>query len=282
MPVIRCYRADKDRIFTLAGSIRGMNDGPLTRARFGGWTYNNCNLLCVSRDGKHLFVRDALGKGMWRYVDIEAGMVNTLAPWHHYKGGYFIIARDKSGEIYAFITSGEEHPDCKGYKKLKMTPSKAMNSAWFAFDRYALDVENMKFYWHCRGPVMVTDLKTGEIYCLTSKDNKARPINTSGHLETTCFLCPTGMSISPAGRFLFVGQGDGSSCFRLDLEKKYATVFGVLDSGGFGWRETDDKNSCKMTGSTGWPAAVVYTSDGRGYWANCWGLYLLTPIERRK
>src|SRR5574341_1859616 len=39
-PVIRCYRRDRDRVVTVAGSVRGLSDGPLDRARFGGWSYN--------------------------------------------------------------------------------------------------------------------------------------------------------------------------------------------------------------------------------------------------
>ncbi|MCX7805435.1 MAG: hypothetical protein N3A38_09640 [Planctomycetota bacterium] len=276
-PVIRRYSPKTDRVETIAGSLRGLADGPISRARFGGWTYNSTNLICVSGDGRHLFVRDALGKGLWRYVDLEAGTVTSLGQWHHFKGGYFIIAKDRMGDIYAFVTSGEEPPDCRGYKKLKVAP--CLRNGWYAFDRYALDVEKMRFYFHCRGPVTMVDLKTGEGTVITGK-GKERPINTSGPLETTVFLCPTGMSLSPAGRFLYVGQGDGSSCYRLDLEKKQALVFGGVDDGGFGWRETGDrKNSCQMTGCTGWPAATVFLPDGRGYWANCWGMYALTPLK---
>jgi sugar lactone lactonase YvrE len=279
-PVIRRYSPATDRVTTLAGSIRGLADGPLSRARFGGWTYNNTSLLCVSGDGKHLFVRDALGKGQWRYVDLEAGTVTSLGQWHHFKGGYFVIAKDRTGRVFAFVTSGQEPPDCRGYTRLKVVPSAAMNGQWLAFDRYALDAENMRLYWHCRGPTMATDLRTGEVTCLTAKDRNERPINTSGPLESTTFLCPTGMALSPAGRYLYVGQGDGSSCFRLDLQAKTARVWGGLDGGGFGWRETGDKkNSCQMTGCTGWPAATVFIPDGRGVWATCWGLYWLKPLE---
>jgi RNA polymerase sigma-70 factor (ECF subfamily) len=280
-PVIRSYRADTNRVVTVAGSIRGLADGPLARARFGGWAYNKTNLICVSGNGKHLFVRDCFGKGQWRYVDLEAGTVTSLGLCHHYPkggrtGGYFIIARDRMGDVYAFITDGQDPPDCKGYKKLKVAPLK--KEAWYDWDRYALDVEKMRLYFHCRAPVNAYDLKTGEIACITSADNKARPINTSGPLETTCFLCPTGMALSPAGRYLYVGQGDGSSCFRLDLEKKQALAWGGLDDGGFGWRDTANRK-CDMTGSTGWPAATVFIPDGRGFWANCWGLYALTPMK---
>jgi RNA polymerase sigma factor (sigma-70 family) len=275
-PVIRRYSPKTDRVETIAGGIRGLADGPIARARFGGWSYNSTNLICVSGDGKHLFVCDQGGKGQWRYLDLEAGTVTSLGQWHHFqKDGYYLIARDKSGEIYAFVTNGADPPDCKGYKKLKVAPSKAFASAWYAFDRYVLDAEKMRLYFHRRGPVNVCDLKTGEITCVTAEGRDERTINTSGPLETTTFLCPTGMSISPAGRYLYVGQGDGSSCFRLDFEKKQATVFGGLDGGGFGWR--DSGKDTKMTGSTGWPAAVNYIPDGRGFWANCWGLYSLTP-----
>ncbi len=277
-PVIRGYRADTDRVVTIAGGIRGLADGPIERARFGGWSYNSTSLICVSGDGRHLFVRDVGGKGQWRYVDLEKGTVSTLGQWHHFRGGYFIIVKDVSGEIYAFITSGQDAPDCRGYKKLKVAPWK--KEAWYAFDRYALDVRKMLLYWHCRGPTMTTDLRTGEVSQITAKRGEGRSKNTTGTIVETSYLCPTGMSISPAGRYLYVGQGDGSSCYRLDFEKKQALAWGGLDGGGFGWRETGDKNrSTHMTGSTGWPAATVFIPDGRGYWATCWALYALAPMK---
>lgn len=283
-PVIRCYRADSNRVFTVAGSTRGLADGPLARARFGGWAYNRTSLICVSGDGKHLFVRDAFGKGLWRYVDLTAGTVSSPGPLKLGKDkGYFIIGKDKSGEIYAFSTSGEDLPDCKGYKKLKVAPCFQKRS--FAPDRYVLDVEKMRFYYHCRGPIMMLDLKTGEETFLTFSGGHdgghtapgARAKDTSGPLETTSFLCPTGIAISPGGRYLYVGQGDGSSCTRLDLEKKHTTILGPAGGGSFGWCDTE--KYINMTGSSGWPAAVNFIPDGRGVWANCWGLYLLTPVK---
>jgi len=235
----------------------------------------------ASVDGKHLFVRDVLAKGLWRHVDLDAGTVTSLESWHQPRKGYLIIAKDREGEIYAFRTNGEDPPDCPGYKKFKVAPSQAMNSRYHMFDRYALDVQAMRFYWHCRGPIMATDLRTGEVSTLTwdEKSGQAkRPNNTSGPLETTTLLCPTGMSISASGRYLYVGQGDGSTCFRLDLEQKVAHLFGRLDDGGFGWRDGADRDkNCQMTGCTGWPAATVFIPDGRGAWATCWGIYGLTP-----
>jgi hypothetical protein len=286
-PIIRCYRPATDRVVTLAGSIRGLNDGPLNRARFGGWSYNSTSLLSVSADGKHLFVLDRHGKGLWRHVDLEAGTVSTLGPVHRRDKGQFVIAKDTCGAIFAFCTNGDDPPECKGYQKLKVTASQEMTGQWLPFDRFALDAEKMRFYWHCRGPVYACDLKTGQVSLLTAKGRNERPINTSGPLETTTFLCPTGMAISPAGRYLYVGQGDGSSCFRLDLEKKASLVFGAMDDGGFGWRETGKdwqgpNGSCAMTGSTGWPAATVFLPDGRGYWNTCWGIYGLTPMKGGK
>jgi len=44
-PVIRSYRANTGRVIALAGSVRGLRDGPLESARFGGWWYNATNLV---------------------------------------------------------------------------------------------------------------------------------------------------------------------------------------------------------------------------------------------
>jgi hypothetical protein len=297
-PIIRSYRPATGRIVTVAGSVRGSNDGPMTRARFGGWSYNSTSLLSVSGDGKHLFVLDRRqgrrSVGQWRYVNLEAGTVTTVAPLQlsGKDQAHLIIAKDASGQIYAFCTNGSEPPDCKGYQKLSVAAVKDMLGRHLPFDRYSLDTGTMHFYWHCRGPIMMTNLKTGAVEMLTTKGGDGngpggRAINTSGPLHTTSMLCPTGMSISPGGGYLYVGQGDGSSCFRMDLEKKHTLVFGALEDGGFGWRETGaswqgPKNSCAMTGSTGWPAATVLIPAGRGYWNTCWGIYSLTPLEGKK
>jgi hypothetical protein len=278
-PVIRSYRADTNRVVTVAGSIRGLADGPLARARFGGWAYNNTNLICVSGNGKHLFVKDTFGKRLWRHVDLEAGTVKTLFPWQEKQGSHFVIAKDKSGEIYCFNTAGTEPPDNPGYKKLKVAPFKTKAHYIGGLDDCALDAENMKFYWHGRGDIQVCDLKTGEVAKLNPGPKRDK-WGSTGSFEGWTPCCPTGMSISPGGRYLFVGGGDADFIWRFDLESKYVKAFGwdakMTD---LMFRETG-ANFKGAGGGSSWPAACVFLPDGKSaVWATCWGLYRLEPAK---
>jgi len=119
-PVIRSYRAETGRVITLAGSVRGLRDGPLESARFGGWWYKATNLLCVSEDGKHLFVVDRGAGNLWRYVDLEAGVVRTIGSLHDKESRTTLcIVKDRRGGIRAL--TGETD----GAGVLLATPPKA-------------------------------------------------------------------------------------------------------------------------------------------------------------
>ena len=285
--VIRHYLEETKRVVTLTGSAQGILDGPLSRARFGGWSYNSTNLMAATADGKHVFVLDR-GAGQWRHVDLEAGMVSTLGQWHHFKNGIFIIARDRCGEVYAFVTSGQDPPDCKGYKKLKVAPFQGIKT-YMGLDHCALDVEKMRFYWHARGAPKMCDLKTGKITQLTSTGN-LRAADTSGPFAGMKWHCPTGMSISPGGRYLYVGGGDSSSFYRMDLEKKYIHIFAYggeikgrglpkpLEGGPFSFQDGTERD--KKCGLGRWPAAGAFNNLGYGAWATAYGpLYKIAPVE---
>jgi hypothetical protein len=263
-PVIRRYSKSKNWVSIIAGSTHGYMDGPLERARFGGWYYNNTNLISTSDDGKHMFVRDA-SNSVWRYIDLENETVSTIGPWNK-TGCYFIIAKDcVSGEIYAFNTDGTDAPDCKGYKKIKSAPWKSI--AWWNFDGIALDASKMRFYFHCRGPVVSVNLETGDTATISGPG-----------------WCPTGLSMSSSGRYLYIGGGDDMFCHRKDLTTGVvfrlgrSTISGTVSGVDAWFKDGSVDFSFPISGSTAWPSACVFPAGGTdGVWPTTLGLFMMVP-----
>jgi len=281
-PVIRSYRAKTGRVITLAGSVRGLRDGPLESARFGGWWYNATNLLCVSDDGEHLFVVDRGAGNLWRYVDLEAGVVRTIGPLHDKASKTTLcIVKDRRGGIYALTGQGKPAPQCKGYRSMSVTlPS---NFPWYSVDRWALNAGAGKLYYHTRNAPHVIDLQSGEDENLTPPGDNPRKPDLSGPFLGMTWHCPTGMSISPGGRYLFMGGGDSNSFYRLDLKKRHIFFFVKKPDGTYGYEdgfERDEKCRLSM-----WPAAGVFNANGNGAWASSkhdhtdGGIYLITPVD---
>lgn len=265
-PLVMGYNKDKNMVSVVAGSAFGNLDGPLERARFSGWGYNSTNKICVSDDGKHMFVADNRNS-IWRYIDFESKMVSTVGPtWDAAKGAALLIAKDcKTGEICAFMNDGSTPPDCKGYRKLVTANWKF--DRWWSFDGIALDAGNMKFYFHCRYESRGVNLLTGDSTILTSR-----------------LYCPTGMSISAGGNYLYIGGGDHQFCWRKDLTTGEMLAFGRSAAGGtangvdvyFKDQTTDFANP--ISTSSDWPSACVFSSDGQsGFWPTCWGIYFMVP-----
>ncbi len=282
-PEVRRWDVVTGMVTAVAGSACGYLDGPVSRARFSGWGYNGGANICASRDGQHVFLRDSAKSSVWRHIDREAGMVKTVTPFTS-GGANNVIVRDKSGDVYAFRTDGTDMPDCPGYKKLKVARFKGSHrgkptagiggfiSGW------ALDAENMKFYWHGRGAPAVCDLKTGEVRCLTPRGKTPRGSDTTGPFEGMSWHCPTGMSISPGGRYLFMGGGDSGSFYRLDLEKKKIDRFARLEPGIYGWAEGHEK--AKGHWITNWPGAAHFVADGSATWGGSFGIMRITPVGK--
>jgi hypothetical protein len=283
-PAIRMYDRKSGKVRTIAGSTAcGLLDGPLESARFGGWSYNATNLISVSGDGKHIFVQDTKQPtgyaGPWRHVDREKGIVESVGPYQDRKRMALVIVRDKSGTIYAFCTTGQEAPDCSGYTKLKIAPLKTKNHYIGRPDDWALDVEKMKFYYHGRGNITVCDLKTGDVSTLAA-GSKKKPAPAGKPFAGTRFWCPTGMSLSPSGRYLYVGGGDYYSCHRFDLETKEAANLEPAGKGVYRFFKADPARDIKQCPIT-WPGPAVVAPDGELIWpgSSATGMYRLVPVS---
>jgi RNA polymerase sigma-70 factor (ECF subfamily) len=279
-PTVWRYDPEKRRSTLLSGSAFGVLDGPLDRARFGGWSYNQPSGLQVSGDGGSVFVRER--SGQWRLLDLKTGMVKTLPPWQERNGAHNVIARDKSGEMFIFKTSGEDPAETPGCKKLKVAQFKNPPHGHYIgyMDGYALDVEKMRFYWHARGDVVYCDLRTGEIINLNP--GPKRPRSTTGDVKSWTPYCPAGLSMSPTGRFIYVGGGDDGTCWRFDLEKDLCDALawdpatGTLafcNKGAYGkdWKPFP-------ANLTFWPNVAIFAPDGSAYWA-AQGCMRLTPVK---
>ena len=275
--LVRMWKAENDRVYTVAGSARGRLDGPLTRARFSaGWKGGGYwpGQITASPDGTHIFVRD--GQSL-RHIDLEESVVRTVGP-------YWSV-RDKTGDVYLLdLRKGGVVPPGKGYKTLKTAALQGKFTMHAPY--YALDAEKMKLYYEPRGAVSVWDLNTGQNTRLTYHSTgykdpaKGKTVfgDQSGPFMKRMFQCPIGLSLSPGGRYLYMGGGDSSSFWRLDLEKKYIHIFGRREDGSYGFVE--GKENQKHTNHSDWPGAACPTAGGVFLWSGGGsGIYRVSPVK---
>ncbi len=284
--VVRMWRFSDDRVITLAGSASGHLDGPIGSARFGGWGaggYGN-SLIEVTRDGKHLFLKEPFN-GCIRHIDLEAGTVTTVTGSAGAKRLCF--SRDASGEVYVFDPQGGKVPEGKGYKTLQTAKLEGFN--WGGQAYRALDVAKGRFYNHDRYEIRYWDLKTGKKTNITPpctwQDGKrvtvdgrkpALPYNVSGPLSLCTFYCPVGLVISPSGRYLYIGSGDGSIMHRLDLVKNERLNLA------HNWADgtCSFKKGTVRTTTTAWPCQLGFAADGTIYWGSSSGIVRLVPVKK--
>jgi DNA-binding beta-propeller fold protein YncE len=272
--ILRRWDARTAMVTTAAGSACGDLDGPLGRARFAGWGgggYGPSSIV-VSPDGRHVFIKDVGNGGRLRHVDFEAGLVSTL--------GNYIPARDPRGDVYVLDPKGTEVPPGRGYRPLKAAALDWQRGlGWGSW--WVLDAAHEKLYTHSRSAVGWFDLRTGKLggYLTWPDWSKpgARETDTSGPLETTNFQCPIGIAISPGGRFLYVGGGDSTSFWRLDLQKKRVLIFS-RDAGGI-CSFQEGKENTPATKFSAWPSVAKFSPDGTAAWSAPSGIYRLVPMK---
>lgn len=266
--ILRRWDRETGLVTTVAGSAYGDLDGPLGRARFseGAGAYGGSG-SAHSADGKHVFVRSG---GKLRHVDLEAGTVSTM--------GNFMTIKEKSGAIYVFDPAGGAVPPGEGYTPLAMP---RIDSKWLGGCVY--DRAKGRIYAHRRYQIYYLDAKTGKFgafltlsqaECIAAGLTRDR----TGPLKTACFQCPGGISISPGGRYLYVGGGDSYSFWRLDLEKEYVHIFGRLPDGSYGFRDGPSETSpgCMVAMFPGHPS---FAADGSACWGTASGIFLLDPVK---
>ncbi len=272
--ILRKWRLSDARVVTLAGSQCGYLDGPLERARFNAWGGGGYtpSLAQASGDGKHVFLRDPGNGHALRHVDLEAGVVSTV-------GSKLVLAKDTAGDVYILHPKGGVVPPGKGYKTLKVPPLEGEASWWGPAFR-ALDVARGRLYGEDRGPIHYWDLKTGKITWLTWNKKiggKKRETDTSGPMATSNFQCPVGLSISPGGRYLYMGSGDGASLWRIDLEKKYVHILGRTPEGTVTFMDGTERD--RNARFSDWPSVAAFSADGTGYWGTPSGIFRLVPVK---
>jgi len=267
--LVRQLRREDGRAVTLAGSATGHLDGPLSRARFCSWAGGGYSIGApqVSRDGKHLFIREGRNQGLLRHIDREADMVTTL--------GKFDAVRDRTGDIYVLDLAGGTVPPGKGYKTMKIPKITVHGTSQF----WVMDVSRGRLYNHARDPVSFFDLKTGKKTQVTvSKEHKGAEgmvTDASGPFMKRFFHCPIGISISPGGRYLYVGGGDSRSLYRLDLEKEYIHIFKRNPDGTCSFQDGHEKEKNARLSVFG--SSAYFADDGSAVWG-AQGIIRFVPV----
>jgi len=242
--VFREYDTETEVVRTAVGSTLSYLDGPLTRARFGGWGYVHGLKSVRSPDKRYIWFIDHYSGGLLRRVDFEEEMVTTLSKDLK---GLKAMSADKAGNLYLvqYGAVAIMSPDGKTRtQKLEIPDGKLYSHG---FNAKMDDVHNRLYGMNRNGPngwyVWYWDLAANGKFVgvLPSPDGqkgvKLRSINTTGPFKGSKLRCPSGISFgahvdthNPERRWLFMGGGDNTTFYRLDLEKEILACFGPPDA----------------------------------------------------
>lgn len=228
--VLKIYDAATERFEVLAGSARGDLDGPFSRARFGGYGYSVPLSMACSLDARYLYMLEGSTKKL-RRLDFEAEWVDTIPVDVTLSVALDV---DTAGRIYLAGYDGIRVIEDDG----SLVASHALGGVQpqHGFD-IALDEANNRLYGanRCAGEwqVWYWDLGDGSFHGLIRvPPNDETNRNHSATFAEANLLCPGGLAFGPEDperRHLFLGGGDNTTFYRLDLFDEVVDFFGPLD-----------------------------------------------------
>ncbi len=242
--VLRKYYPEMERYITISGGACGYMDGPLSRARFAGWTYGSGGPRGArSTDGKMLFFTEPKMGTVVRVIDFEKKEVRTIAKvkgiiamtadekgnlWTVGWGNRCVVLDPTGKKIKEMRLSNELPSTYKGkpfpYAKQPLvghgfcTVYDTVRKVLWGFKRNGLYL----WYW---------DLNNGGrvVPVLWDWGKQSRGMCVTGPFDGTKMHCPGGIRFGPDDpehRFLYMGGGDDTTFYRLDLEKREWVMFG--------------------------------------------------------
>ncbi len=220
------------RVHRVSGGARGTLDGPLSRARFGGWDYVARNHLARSPDGRYLYILEGYNRHRLRYIDLQQQWVGTLFPRLTQLRG---IAVGDDGTIYLVQHPQQLWTISPDHQKLRRGPRLQISrpaNAW----GYSLAVDQQRgrlYATKYRTPdyyIWYWDLSTGQYHGVlpTPKTSgKDRGRNVPGPFEGTN-LYEQGVVLfgpdDPDKRFLYTPRTDTFQLIRLDLQRRMVAI----------------------------------------------------------
>jgi hypothetical protein len=257
------YDPATERAHVVGGWARGYLDGPLSRARLGGWDYVVHSAGATSPDGRFWYFTDGYNGHVLRCVDLEKQEVRTLLP--DAKGLMGLVA-DGAGRLYALKPDGQfliVMPDGSTEPGPKAQLGEDPGN-WGA--SLALDEKNGRIYATCYAAkdyyVWYWDRKDGSFHGVLptpAKSGLDRGRNKPGPFEGVNLYNQGSLCFGPDDpeyRYLYTGRTDTWGWFRMDLVKRTIAALDI-ESGGKGKpaivRFSDERFSkVNVYGAAGW------------------------------
>lgn len=232
---------DSGRAHEVAGSGRGLLDGPFSRARFTGWHYIWDPDPVFDADRRNLFIADAFkGAVHIRCLDFEKQEVRTVLPDLK---GFLSMAAAPGGKLLVVTQTGLfklNAADGAKEGEVKLEEVDKVRRYPRGFAPAVFDEVHGRLYIGLQHPdwyLWYWDVKDGSFHGVLPKtaEGKSRGRNQPGPFEGTAWYGESG-TISfgpddPEKRFLYSTNNDTWQFFRLDLEKRQVAAI-VLEGNG--------------------------------------------------
>ena len=216
---------------TATGGARGWLDGPFTRARFGGWSYGSSGVRTGrSPDGRYLYMIDL---GILRVLNFEKRVVRTLLD----KVNAVALSVDSKGNAWIFSWGGAlriVNVEGKTLETRHLPGSYNKRPLIGHGFNARLDEEKDRLWGMKRNGLYLWywDFKLGGkvVPVLWDFGKKSRGRCVTGPFEGTQMHCPGAFAFGPddpAKRFGYMGGGNDTTFYRLDLQKKEWVMFGA-------------------------------------------------------
>jgi len=229
-----CLDEETERYHVVAGAeVYGYLDGPFSRARHGGWGYQDGAFSVMTPDRRYLYTSDRFNGEMIRRLDFEKQEITTVQ-WdvESFSG----ITMGVDGKIYAVSPPHLAVLNQDGKLERKIELETKGDVGWrvrMAHDpkrnrMWSTSNHNTKRQWH----VWYWDLKDGSFHGEVPAKEKQPGDPMFGGLpgsykdgwfvypESSVYFGPD----DPDYRFLYSAHTDCGNSFRLDLEKKEVWV----------------------------------------------------------
>jgi RNA polymerase sigma factor (sigma-70 family) len=234
------YDSATERVHVTAGGTaqRGWLDGPIVRARFGGFDYTHRVSACSSPDGRYYFFTEPYLKNALRRLDLQKQEVRTIyrdIPWEKQPKG---MTCDSKGRLYMMLESGLQITDVDGKveKTLALVKEEGPTFNWFL----AIDEVHNRLYsaggaqkkkWY----VWYWDLADGSFHGVLPfpQPGEGRPdavamYPSAGPFKGTVLYSEMGCGFGPDDpekNFLYLYPNDTNTIVRLDLKKEQVWLF---------------------------------------------------------
>ena len=230
------YDKATEMVHTIAGNARGYLDGPLARARWGGFDYTHRGMTLLTPDRKRFFFTDPYNGGVLRQIDLVNRVVSTVNDIALEKG--VTIRPDSKGQFYTVSRKGLLKILSPDLKKIVRTQQlevvqKAGLGAWsIAIDEeknrlYAGITFTSPFLWYA----WYWDLKDGSFHGLIPVAQKGEPKRRKfapGPFKGVVLYPEVSVYFGlddPEKRYLYLGVNDCYTFFRADLKTKEIWTF---------------------------------------------------------